>query len=127
MATNVHQAVEAGDVALGVARRRVLVVGEPGEDGAESGKDGEPEHPGGRDRQAFDSEDDAEEVEQQGGGGGAHNHVDEDGVERVTEPGAVQQVLEQLAGRAEHAVRGVDRVRDPVREAAEGPRPTFDH
>ena len=106
--------------------RRVLEVGQAGEDRRQASQP-RARPPRSRRLEAVDAEERAQHVQQDRDGRAAHHHVDQDCVQRVAEPRAVEEVLQQLAGSA----RAADRRRwitagDAVPQPVQGP-PSLKH
>ncbi len=88
--SNVHEPMQARDVPLGAVRGGVLVIGQPGDDGAEGRQHGEADDPCRRQLEPFDTEGDSQDVEQQRGGRSTDDHVDQDSMQGVTQPRAIE-------------------------------------
>ena len=92
----------------------LVPVGVAGHRGAERGQQTDEDRDvGGRDPTVASS-DDVAEVEEDRDGPGADGDVRQDGVERMTEPGAVEKGLEGMAGTAESLVKATDQLLEDV-------------
>ncbi len=100
VATMLRRPWKHGHVALGVVRRRVLEVGQPAQNRADGREGRQAERPRRGRLEPIDAEDEPEDVEQDDDGGAADDDVDEQRVKRVSQPRAVEQVLEQTARTA---------------------------
>ena len=108
---DVDDAMHPRDVEL--VAERVLEVGQPARGGGEGAQAGQSQDPGQGHAQLVDTEP-TEDQQEHGRRCAADDHVGEERVQGVTDPRAIQEVLEQLPGPAQAAIGRVDDAGDPT-------------